>query len=114
LDVTPPLKNLVTIFSTLDASVLQKVRIGSSYGFNIPVQERSSTGGNLLLSQVLVEKHRRVGNWPREVDILAQSFRSRDTVLKCAFIEHVGREFGKAWMHSILNLETNRAVAKDD
>jgi hypothetical protein len=64
------------------------------------------------LAKVLVEKHRRIGDRPREVDILPQALRSSNTVLQSAFIEHVRREFGQAGVHSVLNLKSDRPVPK--
>lgn len=78
------------------------------------VQERCSARRDLFGTQVLVEEHGSFGNGPRKVDILSDSLGSGDTVLKRTFVKHVGRELGQAGVHSILNSESNRAVAQDD
>ncbi|KAJ7264918.1 hypothetical protein B0H12DRAFT_215232 [Mycena haematopus] len=78
------------------------------------VEERRPAARDLLLAEVLVEEHGRVRHGPGEVDVLAQPLGGGDTVLKRALVEHVGREFGKTWMHAVLNLKSNGAVAQND
>lgn len=79
-----------------------------------PIQERRATRRDLLGAEVLVEHHRRIGDRPGEVNVLAQALGSRHTVLECALIEHVAREFGQAGVHPVLNLKPDRSVAKDN
>ena len=85
-----------------------------TYDNDVPVQKRCSAGRNLFLTKVLVEEHGGIRNGPREIDVLPQTFRRRHTVLERPFVEHIGREFRKTWVHTVLNLETNWAVAEDD
>ncbi|CAK5265135.1 unnamed protein product [Mycena citricolor] len=77
-----------------------------------PVQKRRPAARDFLLAQVLVEEHRRVGNRPREIDVLAQSFGGRDAVLQSPFVEHVRRELGQTRMHPILHLQADRSIAE--
>lgn len=81
---------------------------------DIPVQERSTTGRNLFIAQVLVEKHWCVRHRPGEIDILSQSLRSSDTVLQGSFVEHVARKFGETRVHAVLHLESYRTVSEND
>jgi hypothetical protein len=81
---------------------------------NSPIQERGSAGRDLLLSKVLVEEHRRIGHWPREIDILPQPLRCSHAILESAFIEHIRGKFGKAGVHAVLHLKSDRTVTKDD
>ncbi len=58
-----------------------------------PIQERSPTARYLLLTQILIEKHGCIGNWPGKVDVFSQSLRCRDAVLQGALVEHVRWKF---------------------
>jgi len=78
------------------------------------VEEGSTAARNLFLTKVLVEEHWRIRDGPWEVDILPQTLRSRDTVLKCAFVEHVGREVGQARVHSVLDLKADRSISQNN
>lgn len=51
---------------------------------------------------------------PREIHVLPQPFWRSDSILQSSLVEHVGREFGKARMHSVLNLESDRSVPEED
>lgn len=51
---------------------------------------------------------------PGEINVLLESFRCRDSVLKCPFVEHVGRELRKAGVHAVLDLESNGSIAEED
>ena len=64
------------------------------------------------MTQVLVEEHRCVRDWPREIYVLSEALRSSDTILQSSLIEHIRRELRKAGMHSVLNLKADRAVPK--
>lgn len=79
-----------------------------------PVKERRPTRRYLFLSQVLVEEHWCIRDGPGEVDVLAKTLRGSDTILQCAFVEHIGRELRATRVHTILDLKSNWAVAKDN
>jgi len=45
---------------------------------------------------------------------MALSLGNNNTVLKRSFVERIGREFGQARMHAILNLQSERPNAQED
>lgn len=114
---TPALKNLVTIFSTLAASVLEakisRSPAAQSSQFQ-PVEETGPARRYLFLTEVLVEEHGGVGYRPREVNVLPQALGGCDSILQCPLVEHVGREFREARVHAILHLKTYRPVTEDN
>jgi hypothetical protein len=80
----------------------------------VPVKERCSAGRDFLLAQILVEEHRRIRDRPREIYVLSKPLGRRNTVLQSSLVEHVGRELGKARVHTILHLETDRTITEHD
>lgn len=79
-----------------------------------PIQEGRSAAADLFLSEILVKEHRSVWHRPREIHILPQTLRRRNTVLKRPFVEHVRRELRKTGMHTVLNLQTDGAILQGD
>lgn len=78
------------------------------------IEERGTAGRNLFVAEILVKKHRRLWHGPREIDVFADSLGSSDTILQSAFVEHVGGKLRQAWVHSVLDLQTNGSVTEDD
>ena len=104
---------MVTIFSTLDASVLY-VRVSSENSkleIILPVKEGCAARRDFFLTQVLIEEHGGIRDGPWEVDVLSESFRSGNAVLQGTFVEHVRWEFRQARMHTILDLKSDGPVA---
>jgi hypothetical protein len=62
----------------------------------------------------VVEEHWLVGGWPRETESFKVSFMSRDAILEGTLIESHRWEIRKAWMHSVLDLQSDWADTKAD
>lgn len=52
-----------------------------------PIEKRGSSGGCLLPTKVLVEEHRDAQG--EGIDIIVKTFKSSDTILQRAIIEHI-------------------------
>jgi hypothetical protein len=62
----------------------------------------------------VIEEHRLITNWPCEVKVIKNTILFRDSVLKRALIKCERREVAEAWMHAILDLQSNRPDTQAD
>jgi hypothetical protein len=53
----------------------------------------------------MVEEHRLILLWPRELEAVEDSILLGDAVLQRALVEGQGREVTEAWVHSVLHLQ---------
>ena len=78
------------------------------------IEERSSARRDLFGTQVLMEKHGRLGDRPGEIDVLSESLGCSNTILQGSLVKHVGREFGKTGVHSVLDRQSDRSISQND
>ena len=78
------------------------------------IQEWCSRGWYFFVTNRMVEEHWLVRLRPREFETIKDAVLLWNSILERSFVESQRREITESWMHSVLDLESNRPYTKTD